>query len=479
MTTAPATGTLYTLTDPRTNTVRYVGQTTKTLPVRLAGHLTNPARKVAPWIDELADAGLQPVISAIREGIPAADLLAAEREEITRRLLDGELLLNEASTSAGRKILRQRAEDARKERRRAAWEHLAHQTRHAVGGPPAPGPIPPVSLPDGLWEHLPWIWQTKEHLEQRDLFPPGGPIDEEGLALELRLLDTRNRFSDALFDYVSAAWPRIWNTDDNETADELERWVKGAIDVRTGSAADMARLISLAPWCLVAVSPWASLAERAGLSLEPAPFIDWVSDGADVQEALRFVSALRPQLFTTLARIDPPYDRMRMGDYLAIATAAHTSVDVPEELARDAERLLHELGRQKMLTQPMADLLGALDPTALNQLFGRDLAAAADTDLGLPPGTAAAVLAHILEAGPGTFGTLDRVVDRATGKLPTRPYPDYSSWHGKSTRRAEAVVYTLVGAGLIAPPEGRTRDDVMDRARELWRPDLASMRSTR
>ena len=55
-TTAEATGTLYTLVDPRTETVRYVGQTTKPLAVRLAGHMNNPAPKVAPWIAELAAA---------------------------------------------------------------------------------------------------------------------------------------------------------------------------------------------------------------------------------------------------------------------------------------------------------------------------------------------------------------------------------------------------------------------------------------
>jgi hypothetical protein len=476
MTTAPATGTLYALTDPRTNTVRYIGQTTKTLPIRLAGHLTNPARKVAPWIDELADAGLQPVITAVREDIPAGDLLSAERDEITRRLLDGEPLLNEASTGEGRKILRQRAEDARKERCRAAWEHVAHQTRRVVGGPPAPGPIPPVRLPDGLWDHLPWIWETKEDLEQRDLFPAGGPIDEEGLALEMRLLDTENRLADALFQYVRDAWPKLWNVADDETAEELKRWVRGATGVRSASPEDTARLISLAPWCLVAVSPWASLADRAGLPLEPEPFIAWVSDDPDVQEQLRFVTSLRPLLFPALARLDPPHDRMRMSDYLAFAAAAHAPFELPEEVTRDARKLLHELGRQKMLTQPMADLLGALDPTALNQLFGRDLAAAADTQLGLPPGTAAAVLAHVLEAG-GSFGALDRVVDRATGKLPTRSYPNYSSWHGKGTRRAETVVYTLVGAGLIKPPDDQTREEVMAQARSLWSPDEACMRA--
>ncbi|MGV9891763.1 hypothetical protein [Streptomyces sp. NPDC003395] len=467
-------GTVYALIDPRDGATRYIGQTTRTLTVRLAGHLTNPAPKVAPWVKELADAGMQPDISPLRSNVPVGELLAVEREEITRRLLNGEQLLNEASTGKARKVLRQREADARKERYRAAWEHIAHQTRQIVGGPLAPGHLPPPDLPEGLWERLPDVWDTQEYLEQRAAQQPAGTIDTDGIELEVRLLDVQNRLSSALSERVLPAWPRLWCVDDDQTADTVETLVQGVISIRTSSPQDAARLIALTPWCVVAVSPWASLAQRAGISLDPDNFIPWVSDDPEVHEALRFATGLRPHLLETLARMDPPHDRMRTADYLAFTAAAHAPFSILDELHHDAHKLLSEVGRQRMLTAPMAALLAGFDPGALDALFGKDLAALADADLGLPPGTAAAVLAHVLENGPGTFGTLDRVVVRASGKLPTR-YPDYSSWRGKSVRRVEALVYTLVGAGLLEPPAGQTRADIMEEARAMWRPDITAL----
>lgn len=474
MTAPTLTGTLYKLTDPRDRQTRYIGQTTKPLPIRLAGHLTNPSRKVGPWVEELAAAGMKPLITSIRDAIPAADLLAVEREEITRRLLNGEQLLNEAATGEARKVLRRREEDARKERYRAAWEHVAHQTRAVVGGPLTPGRLPAVELPERLWAGLPNLWQAQEDIDARREATADGPIDIELIDLEVRLLDVQNRLSSALSERVLPGWPRLWNVDDDDTADTIEKLVKGVVTTRTATPDDATRLIGLIPWCVVAVSPWTSLADRAGISLDPDNFIGWVSSDPEVQEALHFIGGLRPDLFKTLARMDPPYDRMRMSDYLAFTTAAHAPFDLPEELHRDALTLLRNIGRQKMLTAPMAGLLSVLDPEALDGLFGQDFAARADHDLGLPAGTAAAVLAYILETGPSSFGTLDRVVIRATGKLPTR-FPNYSSWRGKSIRRAEALVYTLVSAGLLEPPAGRTRAEVVDLARAMWQQDYSAL----
>ncbi|RSN55592.1 hypothetical protein DMH12_15345 [Streptomyces sp. WAC 04229] len=417
---------------------------------------------------------MQPSIASIRDAIPAADLLAVEREEITRRLLNGEQLLNEAATGEARKVIRRREEDARKERYRAAWEHVAHQTRSVVGGPLAPGTLPAVELPEGLWAGLPNLWQAQEDIDARRESTANGPIDMEVIEMEVRLLDVQNRLSSALSDRVLPGWPRLWNVADDDTAETIKDLVGGVITTRTATPDDAARLVALAPWCVVAVSPWASLADRAGISLDPANFIAWVSSDPEVQEALHFVGRVRPNLFKTLARMDPPYDRMRMSDYLAFTTAAHAPFDLPEELHRDALTLLRDIGRQKMLTAPMAGLLSTLDPEALDDLFGRDIASSADRDLGLPAGTAAAVLGYVLETGPSSFGTLDRVVIRATGKLPTR-FPDYSSWRGKSIRRAEALVYTLVGAGLLEAPDGQTPADIVDRARAMWQQDHAAL----
>ncbi|MFE7754307.1 hypothetical protein [Streptomyces sp. NPDC057429] len=74
------TGIIYTLTDPRDDRIRYVGQTTKTTTERLAGHLaypTNPAMRV--WIHALALQGLTPRITAI--ATPPVDRLSAEEEK--------------------------------------------------------------------------------------------------------------------------------------------------------------------------------------------------------------------------------------------------------------------------------------------------------------------------------------------------------------------------------------------------------------
>lgn len=74
------TGTIYTLTDPRDDRIRYVGKTTKTATERLAGHLaspSNPAMRV--WINALALQGLTPRIRTI--ATPSIDRLAAEEEK--------------------------------------------------------------------------------------------------------------------------------------------------------------------------------------------------------------------------------------------------------------------------------------------------------------------------------------------------------------------------------------------------------------
>ncbi len=71
-------GIIYSLADPRTGEVRYVGQTTKTLRGRLSSHLTpSGLRKklhVAAWLTGLTKAGLQPVAAVLHE--------AASREEL-------------------------------------------------------------------------------------------------------------------------------------------------------------------------------------------------------------------------------------------------------------------------------------------------------------------------------------------------------------------------------------------------------------
>lgn len=88
------TGTIYTLTDPRDDRIRYVGQTKQDPLDRLAGHMasaSNPAMRV--WLHALALQGLTPRIDAIAE--PELDQLDAEEQrQIKRHAQDGHRLFN-------------------------------------------------------------------------------------------------------------------------------------------------------------------------------------------------------------------------------------------------------------------------------------------------------------------------------------------------------------------------------------------------
>ena len=88
------TGTVYTLTDPRDGTIRYVGKTTKPLAERLAGHLsspTNPAMQV--WIGTLRMQRLAPVITQIAS-VPESRLSALEERLISEYVCNGHRLFN-------------------------------------------------------------------------------------------------------------------------------------------------------------------------------------------------------------------------------------------------------------------------------------------------------------------------------------------------------------------------------------------------
>lgn len=59
---------IYVLRDPRTNEVRYVGKTVKSLAERLSGHINHAGRVKSPrgsWIISLAQQGLTPIIEEI------------------------------------------------------------------------------------------------------------------------------------------------------------------------------------------------------------------------------------------------------------------------------------------------------------------------------------------------------------------------------------------------------------------------------
>lgn len=87
-------GTVYVLADPRGDTIRYVGQTTRTVAQRLSGHLSSRGVPVADWVTELRAIGLRPVARPIVENVPNAELLTVEQEQIEAHYQQGWPLLN-------------------------------------------------------------------------------------------------------------------------------------------------------------------------------------------------------------------------------------------------------------------------------------------------------------------------------------------------------------------------------------------------
>lgn len=90
----PTKGSIYTLTDPRDGTIRYVGKTTKKLSERLAGHLaspTNPAMRL--WINMLSAQRMIPMISLVSSA-PEERLGAEEDRLIRKHIKQGHRLFN-------------------------------------------------------------------------------------------------------------------------------------------------------------------------------------------------------------------------------------------------------------------------------------------------------------------------------------------------------------------------------------------------
>ena len=94
------TGIIYGLFDPRDGLLRYVGQTTVTLKMRLQGHYSDPKRnRKNNWIKSLRSGGLRPVIKAISEH-PIEELDDMEVATIAMVQSAGASLLN--ATCGGR-----------------------------------------------------------------------------------------------------------------------------------------------------------------------------------------------------------------------------------------------------------------------------------------------------------------------------------------------------------------------------------------
>lgn len=94
---------IYTLSDPRTREIRYVGMTTRTLEVRLAGHLRNcrlEKNHRARWVRSLQDAGVIPVITEV-DLIPVEQHAEAERQWIAFYRAQGVRLVNATDGGEG------------------------------------------------------------------------------------------------------------------------------------------------------------------------------------------------------------------------------------------------------------------------------------------------------------------------------------------------------------------------------------------
>jgi hypothetical protein len=62
------TGYIYVLVDPRTDEIRYVGRTIRSLKKRLTGHLAAPVNpRMRDWLNELSAVQMRPVIRVLEE----------------------------------------------------------------------------------------------------------------------------------------------------------------------------------------------------------------------------------------------------------------------------------------------------------------------------------------------------------------------------------------------------------------------------
>lgn len=90
----PTKSSIYTLTDPRDGTIRYVGKTTKPVAERLAGHLASPTNQAMRlWIRTLGSQGLIPAITQV--AAVSEDRLSSEEARLIRKYArDGHRLFN-------------------------------------------------------------------------------------------------------------------------------------------------------------------------------------------------------------------------------------------------------------------------------------------------------------------------------------------------------------------------------------------------
>ncbi|WP_333742716.1 hypothetical protein [Streptomyces ardesiacus] len=493
MTTA-ATGTIYALIDPRSGAVRYIGQTTKPIAARLAGHLAAPAPLVRVWIQELAVEGRLPEIVAIREGVPAAELDQAEKEEIADHSSRGDLL-NVVSNTIGNAKRRKASKEEAKRReveeratdrawREASWRQVADQIRDATGGPIAPGDVPVHPIPKSVWETYQSYQAAERWLAQRRsgafLLLPGVGVAEAADSLEAREREKVRRLKrhcEEGMETFMRTYSHIFTA-----VDDGERYGDGifgrgekAYKVAFADPAHMARYLSLIPWAARSLDPWVALADAAGIDTREAAFANWVSNDPETRAAVELFQ--RSGTPGYLGRRYQEWDTDIASFALALGASHIPGFVVPELLKSSLRDQLVKVAKDRQATSQMCGLLQETDPQALDTVYGKDRLALADEELGLPTGLAAKVIMQV-------FGTdhrdpnseIGKLLQRNAGTFHTPAVPEYATWSGVHIPAMRSMVACFCAAGLFSDAVDELRDKAIDRSRRTWMPSDRGLR---
>lgn len=494
--TTPETGTIYGLVDPRTNEVHYVGQTTKPIEVRLAGHLAAPAPLVRAWIEALAFEGRTPRIVPIRESVPVGQLDEAEKEEIRGHAERGDILNvvgNDPGNARRRKISREEAKRRDAEEaamnqawRQASWRQVADQIREATGGPISPAGIPIREIPAAVWD----MYRVYHEIDQRlkaDLMDgyvlrPGFGVTVGGDTAEAQerreLLHRRELIEGNLHRYVRAycsVFSRV---------DQDDRWGSREGIFGRGDQAyrhtfespqGMARYLSLIPWAGRALDPWVALADHAGIDIREAAFAEWVTDDSETRRAVRlYQEAASPGYLGVRYQA---WDTQIADFALALGAAHIPGFVVPALLASNLKDSLTKTAKDRQATKAMCQLLQDLDPCVLDTVYGRDRLAESDQALGLPAGTSAHVLAQIFGSEQkDPTDEVAKLLQRHTGAFDTADVPGYSGWEGIHISAMRAIVASFCSAGLFADADSSAREDMVHAVKRAWLPSDGALR---
>jgi hypothetical protein len=312
--------------------------------------------------------------------------------------------------------------------------------------------------------------------EENELELEGGPKTLARYEKEARLDRAREKAAKNLWLSVRPLWGALRGMADEQFDFVLAERVRSVFNARWADLEDVSRYLTLLPWGIVAVSPWAALAKQAGMDISGSAFIDWVTDDADVREALTILLVRSGGRMGPLSRLDEgrSYLRPSIG-LLAMTAAHHPGFQLPQELHSETKTFLTLMLRDGQLTPQMADLLVELDPRALDKLLGPEITAGIDARLGLAPGTSKEVLTAVLETSPwGQTECLERIVDRATGAFPTVDATDFSHWRGNGVPMMHAITASLATVGVLTTtPAGKAPAELVSEVRALWRADLS------